>query len=1024
MLSPKMSSLLDAVLYEAPDQLYIFDRDGRCLYCSHKGARALGEAAQDVVGKTSQELGTRARIMEPVDRLRAEAQETGDAITHEARFSTVDGVRHYGYSLHRIDDPESGDDAVTCTVREVTEQRRTEEALQTERERLLLVADAADVIYRFRLVPDSGFEYVNAAVEEMTGYTPKQHMESPEIAGRIVHPEDHDLVRRLVENPADFAPGPTVVRWVHRDGSTIWTEQYIRPVHDGEGGLVAIEGIARDITQLRETQEQLLAEQSRFQALMNHVPDQIYFKDREHRFTRVNPAVAANARVEDAYGVLGKTDFDFVPERYADQFHAQERAIFETGDPIIGQLERYDTDDGETVWSHVTKVPTRDEAGRVDGLIGINRNVTALMQARASLTRSEARRRALFEASNVAIGMADPDGNIVEANNALHDMLGYAPEDLLGLSYKAVVHPDDRANLERLYGDAVGGKSEGTRSETRYVRKNGSTVWGDRTSAPVRDHNGHLLGVMAVIADITERKRVEEELMEEQRLFHALMSNVPDAIYFKDRDSRFVRVDEAAAHQLGAGHPDETVGKTDFDFLPDARAQSYYAEERELLTTGEPLVGVQRQTLRGDKMAGWAHVTKIPIRDSEGRIEGLLGVNRDITELMEAQEQLRDSEERVRTFAEASFEGIAISDEGRILSVNSQFAEMLGYDEAELVKMQVMDLVAQESRDLVAHERATGGHGPYEHLALRKDGTTFPVEIRARSTIWQGRRARVTAIRDITGRKKAENALRASEARFRAIYEHAPLGISVADATHRIVRANPAYHEITGRGEDELRGMPPSDYTHPDDIAESKRLFAEMMEGKRDRYRSEKRYVRPDGSITWVDRVMTAIRDVDGKLLRAFAMVEDITERRATEALLRKLSRAVEQIGDAVLIADRDGVTEYVNPAFERLTGYAREQAIGDIPPMFSTGGDEVPAGVRLRERLLAGESVSMAVRDRRKNGEFYHAHMVIAPVRGPEGDILHFALTCRDVTDQKQATEALASEANLNAAVADLSRT
>lgn len=645
MLDPKTLSALDTVLSGSPDRLFIHDSDGRCLYASPDGLRGVSAATGPTVGKTWGELGIPSELMESLDAAGQEANVTGVACVREVRVPTDDGARYFSCTAHRIGEPESGDTAVVCALRDITGPKRAQET-----------------------------------------------------AGRM---------ERL------------------------------------------------------------------FRALMDRLPDQIYFKDREHRFTHVNSAVLANMGVEHADDLVGRTDLDFVPEGYAQDYQAQEQTLFETGEPVVGSVERYDTDDG-AVWTHVTKVPTRDAAGRVDGLIGINRDVTEFVETREALMRAEARYGALFEASNVAIGFADPAGRIIDVNPALCEMLGYAREELVEMSVMDVVHLEDREDLGRRYREVATGRARGTRSESRFVRKDGSTLWADRAGAAVQDEDGDLLGLMVVLTDITERKAVEEQLLEEQRLFHALMTGIPDAIYFKDRESRFLRANEATAREHGMQDPNDLVGKTDDDLVPEDRAHVLRAEEDRLLTTGELVTNIHEPMVRADHRHGWKHVTKAPVRDADGEIVGLIGINRDITELMEAQEELRESEERFRTLAEASFEGIGISDDDGILHVNDRFAEMLGYSAAELAGKRVPDLLAPESRARVREERTHGGYGPYEHLALRKDATTFPVEIRARNTVWKGRRARVTAIRDITERREAEAELAVRASNRQALFDAMP----------------------------------------------------------------------------------------------------------------------------------------------------------------------------------------------------------------------------------------------------------
>ncbi|MBE7554085.1 MAG: PAS domain S-box protein [Anaerolineales bacterium] len=161
-----------------------------------------------------------------------------------------------------------------------------------------------------------------------------------------------------------------------------------------------------------------------------------------------------------------------------------------------------------------------------------------------------------------------------------------------------------------------------------------------------------------------------------------------------------------------------------------------------------------------DKAGQIRWVENIGVLITWGGKPAILSFLSDITERRQVEEALRESEERFRRLTEATFEGIAITDKGKVVDVNEQLIEMLGYEPGEIIGISVMEMVAPESRDLVLKNITSGFEGPYEHLALRKDGSTFPVEVHARTLPYQGRIVRVTAIRDITQRKQAEEEIR------------------------------------------------------------------------------------------------------------------------------------------------------------------------------------------------------------------------------------------------------------------------
>src|SRR5262249_24447029 len=183
-----------------------------------------------------------------------------------------------------------------------------------------------------------------------------------------------------------------------------------------------------------------------------------------------------------------------------------------------------------------------------------------------------------------------------------------------------------------------------------------------------------------------ERRRSEEGLAHERYLLHTLMDNLPDNIYFKDAASRFVRINKALAASFGLGDPAQAVGKTDFDFFAEEHARPAYADDQEILRTGQPVVGKEEKETRLDGRVRWVSTTKMPFRDKDGKIIGTFGVARDITRLKLTEAELRASEQRFRTFVDHATDAFFLQDDrGVILDVNRQACESLGYSRDELV---------------------------------------------------------------------------------------------------------------------------------------------------------------------------------------------------------------------------------------------------------------------------------------------------------------------------------------------------
>src|SRR5438552_1771086 len=251
-----------------------------------------------------------------------------------------------------------------------------------------------------------------------------------------------------------------------------------------------------------------------------------------------------------------------------------------------------------------------------------------------------------------------------------------------------------------------------------------------------------------------ERRQAEEALVQERYLLHALMDNLPDNIYFKDAASRFVRINKALTTYFGLSDPAQALGKTDFDFFTEEHARPAYADEQEIIRTGQPVVGKEEKETWLDGRVRWVSTTRMPFRDNDGKIIGTFGVARDITRVKLAEEGLRESEQRFRTFVDHATDAFFLQDEhGVILDVNRQACASLGYTREELVGKTPVDfdpdmtpaIIEELGRKLDAGETVA-----FESRHRRKDGALFPVEVRGRAFWEGGRRFLVSLARDIS----------------------------------------------------------------------------------------------------------------------------------------------------------------------------------------------------------------------------------------------------------------------------------
>lgn len=270
-----------------------------------------------------------------------------------------------------------------------------------------------------------------------------------------------------------------------------------------------------------------------------------------------------------------------------------------------------------------------------------------------------------------------------------------------------------------------------------------------------------LMQTALILLLLWQRRRMqkaEDELSSSQMMLRTVLDTIPHHVVWKDRNGIILGCNRAVMHECG-----NIVGKTDFETGASQYAEKYRADDLAVMEKDQPKLSFEEPQTRKDGSPGWYRSNKVPLHDKDGRVIGILGTYDDITELKRAEAAVRQSERRMRTLVEASFEGICISENGHILDVNDQFTAMFGYERDELIGREIYSLIAPQWREAVAKRIQSGEETRFEHQCLRKDGSTFECEAQARTVSQDERKMRVTALRDLTERKQLEIQLRQSQ---------------------------------------------------------------------------------------------------------------------------------------------------------------------------------------------------------------------------------------------------------------------
>jgi two-component system cell cycle sensor histidine kinase/response regulator CckA len=538
------------------------------------------------------------------------------------------------------------------------------------------------------------------------------------------------------------------------------------------------------------------------------------------------------------------------------------------------------------------------------------RDITARKQA-------EEQRRlqaTALETTANAILITDRKGAILWVNAAFTNLTGYSGGEVLGKTprvLKSGAH--DQAFYRGLWETITAGET--WRGEFTNRRKDGTIFYDEHTITPVRDAGGKITHYIGILHDVTERKRAEAELAGERTLQRTLVDLLPDAIFVKDRESRFILANTACATKMRVVSSQDLIGKTDANFYSAKDAADWRAEELRILN-GELVVNEDEVVVLPDGTEQVFAITKVPFRDVNGNIIGLVGSGRNITERKHAEEALARQAVRYKTFMDLSIDSFHVLDQkGDLLEANPAFYRRLGYAAAEMKGMNVADWDGRWTREEM-HERMRAMVDLGDTFVTRhrrKNGTTFDVEVSVTSIRIEGQPVLFCVARDITERQRAEKAVRESEARFRQLAENIQEVFWMTNADQsEIIYASPAYEQIWGRT---VAGL----YQNPQDwidaiVAEDRpaviKAFAGLAGGAPEA-NAEYRICTPEGEIRWILDRGFPIHDETGQLYRIGGVSADITERKLRE-LLQRVQHEV-----AVVLVKAAPFQETVNKVLE-----------------------------------------------------------------------------------------------------------
>jgi PAS domain S-box-containing protein len=478
---------------------------------------------------------------------------------------------------------------------DVTERKLAEDALLDSEERYRnLVENINDVIYWYEFLPDLRFAYVSPSVTRMTGYTPDEYYGDPQLGEKLIHPEDQSEMNRIYDLNKGQVTQSTL-RWVRKDGRNIWIEQTNTPIYDDSGNLIAVEGLARDITSRKEAQDALKKSEDLFRAI---VEDQTEFLV---RWKPDGVRTFANDSYCQFYGlpkgeIVGKSFYPLIHAEDLQQVIARIKRL-SISEPVSSATHRVVLPDASIGWQEWTDRAFFDERGEIFELQSVGRDITDRVRAEEKIRKAQLQLQGMFDNTPANVYAKNLDGRYIMVNREWSSRTGISSEQAVGKT-TSELFPNDRKTIWN--------ESEQRVLETSkpFVSEEVGTITDNTYLASIYllfddDGNPYALGNTSV--DITERKRAEERQRESEIYYRTLFESATDCIFILDGEE--IITGNQSALEMFKVSLDEFVGKTPFDFSPKIQPGGINSRE-----TGLPYLAASQ---KGNKQVfEWVHARK------------------------------------------------------------------------------------------------------------------------------------------------------------------------------------------------------------------------------------------------------------------------------------------------------------------------------------------------------------------------------------------------------------------------------
>ncbi|MDO9034657.1 MAG: PAS domain S-box protein [Methanoregula sp.] len=942
---------------------------------------------------------------------------------------------------------ENGDPGVAL-IADITAGTQYPSRPEIVTDRLLVELDEVEYICRFK--PDGTLTYVNRAYGELL------QKPTADLIGHTWRPTVPDSEYKKIKNClSTLNPARMVASMEFKTitpmGESRWQRWKFRGVFDQEGQTIGYQGTGLDITEIKKLEEKVCRDTDELERLIrehkNEIQDlnkQIYTElstrekaDFQLQFTQfaMNNAsymiiwISREARFvymnKKARQVLGYSYRELMAKKILDLLTVSLLSPWE---------EIWETTRRDHQYTIETAIRTRDgreipvemvfnylEFKEKQYCCCFATDITGRKKAEDTIRKIGREWQTTFDAITDVVFLLDYKGRIVRYNRAFETFTGKPADEIDGRYCYEILH----GTVYPIEG-CPNVKAQKSRQRESLELKIGDQ-WFVAAVDPVFSDSGEFSGAVHLLIDITERKLAEDALRESRQIMEAILNSITVRIFWKDKNSVYLGCNTAFARDAGFNKPEDIIGKDDYAMGWRDQAGMYRNDDRAVIMSGIPklLFEEPQTTSTGEKIQ--LLTSKVPLRDAGGEIIGVLGTYLDITERKRAEDALRETERRlgdiINFLPDATF---AIDREGKVIAWNRAIEEMTGIRAEDIlghgnyeyalpfygVRHPILiDLIMTPDPDVLNN-----------YSSVQMDGDVLTAELSrahlcgkdlylwGKTTLLKNVSGEVVgaieSIRDITGRKAAETAIRENEERYRTLVENLPQKIFLKDKNSIYISCNRNYANDLKIQPEEIAGKNDYDF-YPHELADKyraddKRLIAS---GRTDEIIEE---YELDGKKYWVNTVKTPLKDAIGNAAGILGIFWDTTEnKRAQDAIIKseeKYRALVETLRDWIWQVDADGVYVYTSPKVKDILGYQPDEILGKtlfdlMPP------EEAKRVSGIFKALIADKKPIIAFKNINihKEGHLVTLETSGDPFFAKDGTLAGYRGVYRDISERRQ---------------------